>query len=147
MLLACSGEEISADQFFGNISVMFLSCRRSYLLFFFSLGSDFCRTRRIQRCRTEPFEQCSGTVLAQREVENRRSSLVLVPPLRAGIFKALGVYRPMLVLRLVCAARDCEACALRNIGSMSPARLSLGMVASLQSPLPFRPASYCRSRW
>jgi len=36
MLLACSGEEISADQFFGNISVMFLSCRRSYLLFFFS---------------------------------------------------------------------------------------------------------------
>ena len=35
------------------------------------------------------------TVLAQREMEKRRSPLVSIPPFRAGIFKAGGSFDPM----------------------------------------------------
>ena len=55
-------------------------------------------------------------------------------PFRAGIFKAFGVYRPMVKKQ---AARGGSFPALQAIGSMSPTRLSLSVVASLQSPLLF----------
>ena len=48
----------------------------------------------------------------------------------------MGVYRPMTVFHAVHSARGL-APALLSIGSMSPTRLSLSMVASLQSPPPF----------
>ena len=51
----------------------------------------------------------------------------------------MGVYRPM-AFSSQCTAREELAPALLSIGSMSPTRLSLSMVASLQSPLPFPPA-------
>ena len=51
------------------------------------------------------------------------------------IFKALGVYRPISLI----GARE-QTAARSSIGSMNPATLSLGMVASLQCPLPFHMA-------
>ena len=48
----------------------------------------------------------------------------------------MGVYRPMTRFLAMLSARGLVP-ALLNIGSMSPTRLSLSMVASLQSPLPF----------
>jgi len=51
----------------------------------------------------------------------------------------MGVYRPMTPSGCQCAAREDKFPALLNIGSMSPTRLPLGMVASRQSPLPFHP--------
>jgi hypothetical protein len=48
---------------------------------------------------------------------------------------ALGVYRPIFLI----GARE-QTAAPSSIGSMRPATLSLGMVASLQCPLPFHMA-------
>lgn len=56
----------------------------------------------------------------------------------AGIFKAWGSIVRCLFLAMH-SARGL-APALLSIGSMSPTRLSLSMVASLQCPLPFHPA-------
>ena len=44
-------------------------------------------------------------VLAQREMEKRRSPLVWIPPLRGGDFQGMGVYRPMTV-SMQCTARE-----------------------------------------
>ena len=53
----------------------------------------------------------------------------------------MRVYRRVNSFLVVGMQRGGQAPALLNIGSDEPARLSLGMVASLQSPPPFRPAS------
>ena len=73
--------------------------------------------------------------MVQPELERRRSPLVSIPPfgLRAGIFKALGSFDPMM---------DWEAAQEPRSGAADhrldePTRLSLGMVASPQSPLLF----------
>ena len=66
-------------------------------------------------------------------MEKRRSPLVSIPPLRGGDFQGMRVYRPMVFLLAQCTARE-------NCGLDEPARLSLGMVASLQCPPPFHPA-------
>jgi hypothetical protein len=72
-------------------------------------------------------------VPAQREVESGRSPLVSIPPLRGGDFPGIGVYRSDVVG---------EGARKVNLRAPShrldePTRLSLGMVASQQSPLPF----------
>jgi len=64
-------------------------------------------------------------VLVQSEMEKNIFLLVKIPPLRGGDFQGMRIHRPMPVSRSFA------------IGTMSPTRLSLSMVASLQSPLPF----------
>jgi len=58
--------------------------------------------------------------------------LVSVPPLRGGDFQGIGVYRSDMVFG---AKRERNSRAPHRLDE--PTRLSLGMVASLQSPLPF----------
>src|SRR6266567_8577522 len=71
----------------------------------------------------------------QRETGTAFSLVSRIPPFRAGIFKAWGSFDPM---EFGESARGIPALHHRLD---EPARLSLGMVASLQSPLPFRLAS------
>src|SRR6266852_214500 len=59
-----------------------------------------------------------------------------MPPWRAGIFKAFWGLSSDDSFRSVHSARG-QAPALLSIGSMSPAKLSLSIVASPQSPPPF----------
>jgi hypothetical protein len=70
-------------------------------------------------------------VLVQAEMERVRSPLVSIPPIGAGIFKASASTDPMRIWK----QRKEQVPALLFIVSMSP----LGMVASPQSPFPFRP--------
>ena len=49
--------------------------------------------------------QLAPHVLAQREMEKRRSPLVSIPPLRGGDFQGIGVYRSDDVLRTMHSAR------------------------------------------
>ncbi len=57
---------------------------------------------------------------------------------RKGDFQGMGVYSSDVSFRSVVAAREItELSRAARIGSNEPTRLSLGMVASLQSPLPF----------
>src|SRR5712664_4934613 len=73
--------------------------------------------------------RCPG----QRETATAAFSFVSrIPPFRAGIFKAWGSFDPM---KLGKSARGIPALYHRLD---EPTKLSLGMVASLQSPLPFR---------
>jgi hypothetical protein len=58
-------------------------------------------------------------VLAQPEMEKRRSPLVQIPPLRDGDFQGMRLYRPM-TPSLYCAAREQRPPRLLGIGSMSP---------------------------
>ena len=74
--------------------------------------------------------------MVQPELERRRSSLVSIPPFRAGIFKALGSFDPMMGWEAAQEARSGAADHRLD----EPTKLSLGMVASLQSPPPFHPA-------
>jgi hypothetical protein len=66
-------------------------------------------------------------------MEKRSSPLVSIPPFRAGIFKALGSFDPMRIWEAAQEARSSAADHRLD----EPTWLSLGMVASLQSPLPF----------
>ena len=75
----------------------------------------------------------TGCVPAQREMERERSPLASIPPLRGGDFQGIGVYRSDVFLG---RARKVNSRA-RYHRLDEPTRLSLGMVASLQSPLPF----------
>ena len=88
---------------------------------------------------TKPWVPEVRTVPVQREMERGRSPLVSIPPLRGGDFQGIRVYRSDDSCPAMHSARG-FAPALLNIGSMSPTRLSLSMVASRQSPLPFHPA-------
>ena len=72
-------------------------------------------------------------VPVQREVERVRSPLVSIPPLRGGDFQGIRVYRSDMVLG---RARKANFRAQQHRLD-EPTKLSLGMVASLQSPLPF----------
>src|ERR1700690_738589 len=58
--------------------------------------------------------------------------LVSFPPLRGGDFQGIGVYRSDVFLG---RARKANFRARHRLDE--PAKLSLGLVASLQSPLPF----------
>ena len=66
------------------------------------------------------------SVLVQPEMEKNFFLLVKIPPVRGGDFQGMRTYRAMPAFRSRCVHRP-----------MSPTRLSLSMVASLQSPLPF----------
>jgi hypothetical protein len=72
-------------------------------------------------------------VPVQREMESERSPLVNIPPLRDGDFQGMRVYRSDECLG---RARRVDFRAQKHRFD-EPAKLSLGMVASLQSPLPF----------
>jgi hypothetical protein len=74
----------------------------------------------------------TGRVPAQREMERERSPLVSIPPLRGGDFQGIGVYRSDVFWG---RARKASLRAQHRLDE--PTKLSLGMVASLQSPLPF----------
>ena len=78
--------------------------------------------------------QLRERVPVQREMERERSPLVSIPPLRGGDFQGIGVYRSDVFLG---RARKVNFRAQPHRLD-EPTRLSLGMVASLQSPLPFR---------
>ena len=76
-------------------------------------------------------------------MEKRRSPLVSIPPLRGGDLQGMGVYLSSDDSLLVVSAQR------ERIGSRpakhrldEPARLSLGMVASLQSLPPFHLAKF-----
>ena len=73
-------------------------------------------------------------MLVQREMERVRSPLASIPPLRGGDFQGIRVYRSDVFLG---RARKANFRAQKHRLD-EPAKLSLGMVASLQSPLPFR---------
>src|ERR1017187_427497 len=73
------------------------------------------------------------TVPVQREMERGRSPLMSIPPLRGGDFQGIRVYRSDMVLG---RARKANFRAQQHRLD-EPTKLSLGMVASLQSPLPF----------
>jgi hypothetical protein len=75
----------------------------------------------------------STRVPVQREIERVRSPLVSIPPLRSGDFQGIRVYRSDVFLR---RARKTNFRAQQHRFD-EPTRLSLGVVASLQSPLPF----------
>jgi hypothetical protein len=79
-----------------------------------------------------PKEDRRATVPAQREMERERSPLVSIPPLRGGDFQGIGVYRSDVFWG---RARKASLRAQHRLDE--PTKLSLGMVASLQSPLPF----------
>jgi hypothetical protein len=75
-------------------------------------------------------------VLVRPEMERGRSPLVSIPPLRGGDFQGIKVYR---------SDEDLEAAKGTGSGAAiqrfdEPTRLSPFMVASPQSPLPFRQA-------
>jgi hypothetical protein len=72
-------------------------------------------------------------VPVQREMERGRSPLMSIPPLRGGDFQGIRVYRSDMVLG---RARKANFRAQQHRLD-EPTKLSLGMVASLQSPLPF----------
>jgi len=72
-------------------------------------------------------------VPVQREVERVRSPLVSIPPLRGGDFQGIRVYRSDVFLG---RARKANSRAQQHRLD-EPTKLSLGMGASLQSPLPF----------
>ena len=72
-------------------------------------------------------------VLVQREVERVRSPLASIPPLRGGDFQGIRVYRSDVFWG---RARKANFRAPKHRLD-EPTKLSLGMVASLQSPLPF----------
>jgi hypothetical protein len=85
------------------------------------------------RLRIKP--PSSLTVLAQPETEGNAPRSRRFRLFGAWIFKALAVYRPI----SLSGTRE-QTAAPTSIGSMSPATLSFGMVASLQCPLPFHMA-------
>ena len=75
------------------------------------------------------------SVLVQPEMESGRSPLVNIPPF-GGDFQGIRVYRSDVVF-----LKSAEAKPPRSVHRLDePAKLSLGMIASPQSPLPFRPA-------
>src|SRR5215472_654853 len=78
-------------------------------------------------------------VLPQLEMEKRRSPLVSIPPFgrgfsRHGVFRSDGVWAAQERMLTPPVHRLDE-----------PTGISLGMVASPQCPLPFRPANHCNS--
>src|ERR1022692_887719 len=73
-------------------------------------------------------------VPVQREEERSRSPLMSIPPLRGGDFQGIRVYRSDVFLG---RARKANFRAQQHRLD-EPTKLSLGMVASLQSPLLFR---------
>jgi len=81
-----------------------------------------------------------GFVPAQREMERERSPLVSIPPLRGGDFQGIGVYRSDVFWG---RARKASLRAQHRLDE--PTKLSLGMVASLQSPLRFTWQGHCSS--
>jgi len=74
-----------------------------------------------------------ASVPVQREMERGRSPLVSIPPLRGGDFQGIRVYRSDVFLG---RARKANFRAQPHRLD-EPTKLSLGMVASLQSPLLF----------
>src|ERR1035438_6106415 len=81
---------------------------------------------RLHACRS---------VLVQRELEEKRSPLVSIPPCGRGFSR-----HPGLSIRCIREGARKTNFRAREHRLDEPARLSLGMVASLQSPLPFHPA-------
>src|SRR5579863_3371689 len=77
-------------------------------------------------------------------MEKRRSPLVSSPPRRGGDFQGIGVYRPMTFL-VVSVQRERIGSRAAKHRLDEPARLSLSMVASLQSLPPFHPAVHFSS--
>jgi hypothetical protein len=73
-------------------------------------------------------------VLAQREMEKRRSPLVSIPPFGRGFSR----HRGLSIRWRLGGARKSPHAPVHRLDE--PSGLSLGMVASLQCPLPFRPA-------
>jgi hypothetical protein len=82
-------------------------------------------------------------VLAQPEMEKRRSVSV-DPPLRAGIFQGMGSIVRWLFSRNAQRERIVSRAAEHRLDE--PARLSLGMVGSRQSSPPFHLASSMKLR-
>jgi hypothetical protein len=78
--------------------------------------------------------QLVGSVLAQREMEKRRSPLVSIPPFGRGFSRHRGL---SIRWRLV-GARTSPHAPVHRLDE--PTGVSLGMVASPQCPPPFRPA-------
>src|ERR1022692_4198634 len=76
----------------------------------------------------------ADVVPVQREEERARSPLMSIPPLRGGDFQGIRVYRSDVFLG---RARKANFRAQQHRLD-EPTKLSLGMGASLQSPLPFR---------
>jgi hypothetical protein len=84
--------------------------------------------------------QAGEPVLVQPEMEKERSPLVSIPPCGRGFSRYQG-----LSIRWVSkAAQETDSHAADHRLD-EPTRLSLSMVASLQCPLPFHPASHCSS--
>jgi hypothetical protein len=77
-------------------------------------------------------DKAGSLVPVQREMERERSRLVSIPPLRGGDFQGIGVYRSD-----VFSGRARKASFRAQHRLDEPTKLSLGMVASPQSPLPF----------
>src|SRR5580658_2427861 len=75
------------------------------------------------------------SVPVQREREEKRYPLVSIPPFGRGFSR-----HPGLPIRCVLGRARKTNFRAREHRLDEPARLSLGMVASLQSPLPFHPA-------
>src|ERR1039457_6783908 len=75
-----------------------------------------------------------ASVPVQREEERSLSPLMSIPPLRGGDFQGIRVYRSDVFLG---RARKANFRAQQHRLD-EPTKLSLGMGASLQSPLPFR---------
>ena len=102
--------------------------RRQQPMLLFRANGDYPWLEFFQR---RPSVACS--VLVQPEMEKRRSPLVSIPPFgrgfsRHGVFRSDGGW-----------GRKNEL--LRPVHRLDePAGISLGMVASPQCPLPFRPA-------
>ena len=84
--------------------------------------------------RRESSENRCHAVLAQPEMEKRRSPLVSIPPF-GGDFQGMGSFDPM---GFWAAEERILTPPVHRLDE--PTGLSLGMVASPQCPLPFRPA-------
>jgi hypothetical protein len=73
-----------------------------------------------------------------------RSPLMSIPPLWGGDFQGMRVYRSDVSFG---KSAKSEFPRSHNIVSMSPTKLSLSMVASLQGPLPFHLADSVYLAW
>ena len=82
-------------------------------------------------CRLCPCGNAKA-VLVQRETEKRRSPLVSIPPFGRGFSRHEG-----LSIRCGFGGARKSDCRAPDHRLDEPTKLSLGMVASLQSPLPF----------
>ena len=90
---------------------------------------------------SEDNDTSADPVLAQREMEKRRSPLGWIPPLRGGDFQGMRVYRPM--TPPVNAGE--EPPALLGIGSMSPPDYPSAWLHPCRARFRFTWQSHCSS--